>query len=368
MAQRTALPLRDRLLAEIRDRGAITFADFMEAALYDPTEGFYARPPIGEDGHFVTSPHVSPAFGDLLARQVAECWDLLGHPRPFTVVEVGAGDGTLAGQIVRAVSTVSDLAEALRYVGVERSLGGIAALRGAGVEAQVSLAGSITGCVIGNEVLDNVPFHRLRERSGHVLEVLVGVEGDHLIEVEADAPADLVALLDRPLRSGEERPVSPSALGLIEEVAAILSGGYAFFVDYGFGGDETAGPVHAYRDHSVLAEVLEEPGSRDITAAVNLDAVVSTARRSGLQSWGPVPQREALLALGYRMWSSGVRSRQADAESRDDWREANRLYEARSRASILVDPAKLGGLSLLAFATEGLPPPMSVLGDRAVGC
>ncbi|MGH2675628.1 MAG: hypothetical protein ACRDH1_09485, partial [Actinomycetota bacterium] len=68
------------------------------------------------------------------------------------------------------------------------------------------------------------------------------------------------------------------------------------------------------------------------------------------------------------LWSSGVRRRQAEAEARGDWREANRLYGARSRASILVDPAKLGGLRLLAFGTEGLPPPAAVLGDRDAGC
>jgi SAM-dependent MidA family methyltransferase len=368
--QRTTLPLRDRILGQIRDQGPITFAAFMEAALYDPAEGFYARPPVGEGGHFVTSPHVSPAFGELTARQVAETWDLQGRPRPFTVVEVGAGDGTLAGQILRAVSTVPDLAEALRYVGVERSPGAMAALQDAGIDAHDSLpaVGAITGCVIGNEVLDNVPFHRLRELNGRAVEVFVGAKGDRLVEMEAEAPAELVSLLDPPLRPGEERPVSPAALELIREVAAALARGYAFFFDYGFGGEITPGPVHAYREHTVLAEVLDEPGSRDVTAAVDLDALAAEGRRSGLQVWGPVPQREALLALGYRMWAAGVRRRQSDAEARESWLEANRLYEARSRASILIDPGKLGGLSLLAFATEGLPPPMAVLGDRQSGC
>jgi hypothetical protein len=84
--------------------------------------------------------------------------------------------------------------------------------------------------------------------------------------------------------------------------------------------------------------------------------------------WGSVSQREALLGLGYRMWASGVRTRQAEAEAHDDWREANRLYAARSRASILIDPAKLGGLRLVAFGTEGLPAPAAASGDRQPGC
>jgi SAM-dependent MidA family methyltransferase len=360
--------LRERLLGRIREDGPITFAAFMEAALYDPEEGFYARPPVGEDGHFVTSPHVSPAFGDLLARQLAECWDALDRPRPYTVVEVGAGDGTLAVQVLAATRSVPELARALRYVTVERTPGALAALGEAGLEAHASLseAGPVVGCVLANEVLDNVPFHRLRERDGSVVEVLVGLEGDRLVEVDAEPSKETLDLLDRSLRPGEERSVSPAATATLRELAATLERGYSFFFDYGFRGE--AGPVHAYRDHRVLADVLEDPGSRDVTAAVDLDAIASEAGRSGLQVWGPVPQREALLALGYRLWAAGVRKRQAEAEARGDWRVANRLYQARSRASILVDEAKLGGLWLLVLGTEGLPPPAAVLGDRETGC
>jgi SAM-dependent MidA family methyltransferase len=358
------------LAARIRRHGPISFAEFMDAALYDSDEGFYARSPIGEDRHFVTSPHVSPAFGDLLGRQVAECWDHLGRPRPYTVVEVGAGDGTLARQVLESVGAVPDLAEAVRYVAVERTPGQVTALRRSGLEAASAVAdvGLVTGCVIANEVLDNLPFHRLREREGRTVEVWVGAEGDRLVEVEDEPTEEAVNLLDRPLSAGEERPVSPAAVAMVRDLAAILQRGYSFFFDYGFGGEGAPGPVHAYRDQEVLADVLADPGSRDVTAAVDLEALASHARRLGLQAWGPVPQREALLALGYRLWSAGVRARQAEAEASGDWRTATRLFQARSRSTILVDEGKLGGLFLLASGTEGLPPPAAVLGDRETGC
>ena len=366
------MTLGHRLAQRIRDHGPITFAEFMEAALYDPDQGFYARPAVGqaEGGHFLTNPHVSPAFGDLLGRQVAECWDLLDRPTPFTVVEVGAGDGTLARQVLEATRAVPDLAEAVRYVAVERTPGQIAALREAGLEAAGSVAdiGPLTGCVLGNEILDNLPFHRLRERDGRVVEVLVGADGDHLVEVEGNPSEEALSLLGRPLQPGEERPVSPAVAALVRDLASLLHRGYFFFFDYGTGPQATPGPVHAYRDHRVLAEVLAEPGSRDVTAGVDLEAVGDAGRRAGLQVWGPVLQRDALVALGYRLWASGVRTRQAEAEAAGDWKTANRLFEARSRASILVDPGKLGGLWLLAFGTEGLPPPAAVLGDRETGC
>lgn len=357
--------LHERLLTRIRESGPLTFAEFMELALYDADEGFYARAPM--DRHFVTSPHVSSAFGDLLARQLAECWDALARPNPFTVVELGAGDGTLARQILRAVTAVPELASSLRYVAVERTPGQSEALKAGGLETLDSLADAapLTGCVIANEVLDNVPFHRLREREGRVREILVGAEGDRLVEMEGEPTEEALAALLRPLSRGEERPVSPRAVRIVRELAATFERGYAFLFDYGFVAGEAPGPVHAYRDHRVLAGVLEDPGGRDVTAAVDLEVMTRGARSSGLQVWGPVSQRDALLALGYRLWSAGIRRRQAET---DDARAANRLYEERSRASILIDPAKLGGLYLLAFGTEGLSPPAAVLGDRDGGC
>ncbi|MGH2692089.1 MAG: SAM-dependent methyltransferase [Actinomycetota bacterium] len=356
-----------RLRQRIRDAGPITFADFMEAALYDPRDGFYARAQIGGDGHFVTSPHVSPAFGNLVARQLAESWDFLGKPSPFTVVELGAGDGTLARRILESVGPVPELGSALRYLVVERTEGQSEALRGSGLETIGSLAeaGPMTGCILANELLDNVPFHRLRERAGNIVEVVVGHEGGRLVELEAEPSEQALSGLTRPLSPGEERPVSPQAMEIVRGMAGILERGYAFLFDYGFVTGETPGPVHSYRDHRVVADVLDDPGGRDVTAAVDLEAIAAEAATAGLQVWGPVTQRDALIALGYRLWSAGVRNRQADTR---EAREAIRLYEARSRASILIDEGKLGGLYLIALGTKGLPPPVSVRGDKDSGC
>ena len=354
--------LLGRLRHRIRRHGPITFAEFMEAALYDPDQGFYARAPIGRDGHFVTSPHVSTAFGDLLARQLAECWEHLGRPDPFTVVELGAGDGTLARRIIRAVQPVPELAGSLRYRVVERTPGQAEALRSSALEVLGSLheAAPLTGCVVANEVLDNVPFHRLRATpDGRLVEVMVGTDGDRLVEVEAEPTAEARAALVTPLAPGEERPVSPRALELIRDIAETLERGYAFLFDYGFVAGETPGPVHAYRAHRVMTEVLEDPGGRDVTAAVDLEAVAREAKASALQVWGPVTQRDALLSLGYRMWEEGALARQAES----DPVTATRVYEERSRASILVDPAKLGGLYLLALGTKDLLPPAAIRGS-----
>jgi SAM-dependent MidA family methyltransferase len=356
--------LLGRLRHRIRRDGPITFAEFMDSALYDPDLGFYARTPIGRDGHFVTSPHVSSVFGALVARQLADCWEHLGRPDPFSVVELGAGDGTLARQILQAVKAVPELAGSLRYGAIERTPEQAEALRSSGLDVLDSLAETepFTGCVLANELLDNVPFHRLRATpDGRLVEVMVGTEDDRLVEGEADPTPDALAALHEPLAPGEERPVSPLGLALIRDIAATLQRGYAFLFDYGFVAGEPPGPVHAYRGHRVLADVLEDPGSRDVTAAVDLETIARQATADGLQVWGPVTQREALLALGYRMWETGALTRQAEAEPT----AAVRVYEERSRASILIDPGKLGGLYLLALGTQGLPAPAAVLGGAA---
>jgi SAM-dependent MidA family methyltransferase len=366
--------LKDRLIERIGREGPLTFAAFMEAALYDPADGFYARmgdrEPIGKQGHFVTSPHASPAFGDLLARQLAEAWDVLERPEPYWVVEVGAGDGTLASQILAAAEAVPDLANPLRYVAVERNSRTIDRLRTRGVHVGESLAevGPITGSIIANELLDNLPFHRLREWEGRVVEVFVGAEAGSLVEVEAEPTGEALGAISQPLRPGEERPVSPAALEMVRSIAHALERGYAFLFDYGFVAGEAPGPVHAYRNHRVLADVLDEPGTRDVTAAVDFAALAGEADRAGLQVWGPVPQRDALLGLGLRTWMQGVRHRQQEAEAAGDWRGANRLFAERSKASILVDEGKLGGLRLLVLGTKGLPAPAAALGDRDAGC
>ncbi len=87
----------------IRDHGPITFAEFMERALYGPG-GFYEDPPVGADGDFVTSPHVHPVFGAMLGTAVAELFAILGEPEPIRIAEVGAGDGTLARQVLGALA------------------------------------------------------------------------------------------------------------------------------------------------------------------------------------------------------------------------------------------------------------------------
>ena len=97
---------RESIANAIRDHGPITFSEYMALALSGPG-GFFERPPIGPDGHFVTSPHVHPVFSELLGRAIVELHDRLDRPAPLRLSEVGAGDGTLAQQLIEHLRGVN---------------------------------------------------------------------------------------------------------------------------------------------------------------------------------------------------------------------------------------------------------------------
>jgi SAM-dependent MidA family methyltransferase len=356
-------PLAERLHREIAERGPITFARFMETALYDEVDGFYAEPPVGADGHFLTSPHVSPVFGRLLARQLGEAFDLLGRPDPFHVVEFGAGDGTLARQILEAVADVASLAGSLRYVAVERSPGARRRLSEAGVEStpDAELSSGLTGVVVANELLDNLPFHLVRRAGSEVVEVFVGSEGEGFVFVPGPLSDPRLATAAGELANGVEAAVSLEAPAWLARAAAVLSRGYILVIDYGGSGPRSP---QAYRAHRTALDVLRDPGSADITAGVDLDALAAAGRAHGLSVWGPVSQREALLTLGFGAYAEAERDR--TAQDRDAGRSlsAARRWARRSRESLLVDPAALGGLQVMVFGV-GTERPLACVRGQA---
>ncbi|MGZ4726499.1 MAG: SAM-dependent methyltransferase, partial [Acidimicrobiales bacterium] len=211
-------PIDLEVVAQIRRRGPLPFDEVVERALYDPVDGFFgAGSGAGRRADFLTSPEVGPLFGAVVARALDSWWTELGRPDPFTVIEVGAGTGTLA-QAVLAASP--ECAGALTYVLVERSEAlrrrqrerlpvgdatlafppsDVEAVDGPRTEMGlgprvVSLgempAVPVTGVVLANELLDNLVFRLLERGEDGWLEVRVALSGDDLPLVELTVPAD----------------------------------------------------------------------------------------------------------------------------------------------------------------------------------
>jgi len=334
----------------------------MELALYGPG-GFYERPPVGPSGDFVTSPHVHPVFAELLARAIRDLWQLLGEPAPFRVVEVGAGDGTLAGGLLRHLGDLP-----MAYTGVEISSGARSAL--SAIDG-LTVAGELTGTadlVLAHELLDNLPLRIVR--GDH--EVRVGVASGRFVEVEAPLDDELVAALAF-MEANEERGeardgggdeedadadrlVPVGALSFVDRLAEAAERGYALLIDYGdLAG--TGGDVHGYQGHRVVEDVLAHPGDTDVTAGVDFGLVGARATSRGLRQLGTVSQHDALLALGFERWLREELTRQQAQLDAREGLEAVRTWSGRSRATLLADPAGLGRLRWLLLGGAGLTAP-----------
>jgi SAM-dependent MidA family methyltransferase len=279
-------------------------------------------------------------FGALLGTAVADLSARLGEPEPVRIAEVGAGDGTLARQVVEALA-----GRDVDYEAIDVSAGARETLSEIdGVRIGANLGGA-PHVVIANELLDNLPFRRVRGDR----EVRVGVSGDRFVEVDAAWDGD-------PYPSGDETILPDGAFAFVDRLASLLTHGYALLIDYGDVGTP-GGDIHGYRNHRVVGDVLADPGSTDITAGVDFALIANHAEQRGLIAFPTVTQRDALLALGFEAWLRAELDRQTSQLDARAGLEAVRTWSGRSRATLLVDPSALGRLRWLLLATPGLPAP-----------
>jgi len=348
--------LAERLVARIRARGPITFADFMETALFDPENGYYTtRASLGFEGDYVTSADLGPAFGRSLARAVADLWLVMGKAPSWDLVEAGAGRGILMRDLLSALERGRpDAARGARPAIVEvsprmRAQQSLALegrdLRWASVPRSLA---PIHGIVFANEVLDAFPVHVLTRTAEGVREVFVGEENGALVEaLRAPSTSDLRWRIPESVPVGGRWEASPAAEGWVASLAAALVSGYIVLIDYG--GDETelltrqgAGTVRGFAQHRLIADPLAEPGLHDLTASVDFTAIRRAAEGAGLQLAGTSTQRDVLIALGIR--ESAARP----STPIEQLRAASR----RSAIDALLDPNGLGAFKLVCFAKD----------------
>lgn len=313
-----AAPLRAILAARIRSNGPIPFAEYMRECLYHPEHGYYSRASARRFGDYYTSVDVHPIFGRLLARQLAEMWELLGSPRPFVVVEAGAGVGRLAGHILDfAAREFPGFYAALEYTAVERS----AARRAQHAErlALHAAAGRVSssaeiplaipaGCIFSNELLDALPTHRVVIKDGALREIYVGIEGENFVEVLREPSTRKLAEYFQEqgvaLQEGWQGEACLEACQWIENAGRALERGFLMTIDYGheaaalYDEGHNRGTLLAYRDHRVTEDLLDAPGAQDLTSHINFTAVDVCGRRAGLARTGLVTQSQFLVALG----------------------------------------------------------------------
>ena len=358
--------LVSRIHAEIERDGPITFARFMELALYDPDGGYYrgaaARP--GRDGDFVTAPEIHPIFGAAIARALAEIWERLGNPDPFTLREHGAGTGTLVVAILAGLEREgSPLADRLRYEPVEveprRRDAIIARLadigRSGAIADAATTSGPIQGVVFANEVLDALPTHRVLVRGGVLREVFVGSRDGAFVDVEGDpsgpALAERLRLDDVSLADGQRGEICRSIDPWLADVAGGLDRGALLLIDYGYPAAELYDPVRrregtlrAYLRQRVHDDPYEHVGRQDLTAHVDVTAVERAAGAAGLTHLGTTTQAEFLAGLGVE---DLLQAAQADpATTLEDY------LALRSSLLRLLDPGAMGRFRVMGFGRD----------------
>lgn len=356
-------PLKQKIIERIKAEGPISFETFMEMALYYPGLGYYMKETanIGRSGDFYTSSHLHPIFGALIGRQMEEMWEVMGMPADFRVVEMGAGMGYLAKDMLEYLKTSevrsqkSEVKESffrhLTYVMVERNT----TIRTMQQELLTEFRDKVewvsdlndleptTGCFLSNELLDALPVKAV-EMDDELMEIYVSVNetympqrdtkndenypspiplsqgevvrgraevvfsgGDDFIEIKMPANSEIREYLGAyyiELSKSYRTEVNLKLKEWLRDVEERLSEGFILTIDYGYpawdyyGEDRNRGTLLCYYQHQVNEDPYQNIGEQDLTAHVNFSSLKKWGEDFGLKTIGFCPQGTYLVSLG----------------------------------------------------------------------
>ena len=305
--------LQEIIIRKIQDEGDISFHDFMEMCLYYPELGYYTstRNKIGSSGDFYTSACLTPVFGAMIGKQLEEMWLALGS-KEFTIVEYGAGEGSLCHDILNYLQHNDELYKQLSYCIIEKSAV-MRRIERSHLPDKVAWFNAIeeipalTGCVISNELLDNFAVHRILMED-ELKEAFVTYENGFK-ETWRPASQQLKTYLQElglHLPKGFHTEINLQALEWITAIAKSLNRGFVLTIDYGYLVSElfkpgrSQGTLLCYFNHSVSDNLYDHIGQQDITAHVNFSAIIHWAEKQGLKTCGYTDQCHFLLGLGFK--------------------------------------------------------------------
>jgi len=365
--------LHDILCGAIRQapNQRITFATFMDVVLYHSQAGYYATQTsaIGPQGDFVTSSHVSHDFGELLAEQFVELWHNLGAPQPFQLVEMGAGQGIFAADVLRYLQahypvcfaalqyTIVEKSEILKVVQQKRLATWVEKLTWLALEDIPD--DSVIGCFFSNELVDALPVHQVVLTEAGLQEIYVTLADDGATFQEVIAPLSTPRLLDyfelvgvnfndSQYRVGYRTEAHLAALDWMHAVAQNLHQGYVITVDYGYPANRYynrnrfQGALQCYYQHAHHNDPYSNLGYQDITAHVNFTALERYGERCGLRTVGATQQAMFLMALGL-----GDRLSALAQIQETDPTTLQQAVQRREQLHQLINPMGLGNFLIL---------------------
>ncbi len=342
--------------------GWISFAKFMDLALYAPGLGYYdagARK-FGAAGDFVTAPEISSLFGACIARSIRDA--IL--TTKGSVLELGPGSGKLAADMLLALDQEGALPEHYFLLEVSADLRQRQQERLSALPAHLfercrwlgALPDAFDGAVVANEVLDVLPVS-IVSFGAAAAERGVALEGERFVwKDRGDLPPDVAELVARTdLASGTSQACgyftefSPQVAALSAAVARSLRHGVALWIDYGFRRAEyyhlsrATGTLMCHYRHFAHTDPFIYPGLQDITSHVDFTLVADASVAAGTELIGYATQANYLLAAGL-----------PDLISQFDPRDAANYLKITNQVQRLVSPAEMGEFfKVIGFAKGG---------------
>jgi SAM-dependent MidA family methyltransferase len=307
-------PLAEEIRDCVRKSGPVSFARFMEEALYHPLYGYYSteRTRIGRAGDFFTNVSVGDLFGEILAGQFVELFGLLGAPERFKLLEQGAENAQLSKDVLKAL-TAEPKSAGWEYWIVEPSVKKKASQKAHLGKTSIPVhwitdlesINPVSGIIFCNELLDALPCHLIEHDGEKWNEMWVeeksGIFAFVRRPIEDENLAERTECLPRPPITPYRTEVNLAALDWIKSAARALTRGLILVIDYGFPRQElyaplrTEGTLTGYYRHQRQKDVLQRPGEIDITAHVDFTAVVEAADSEGCTLLGFTDQHHFMV-------------------------------------------------------------------------
>ncbi|HIE64556.1 MAG: SAM-dependent methyltransferase [Nitrospira sp.] len=357
---------------EITRKGPIPFMRYMEMALYHPRYGYYASPgeKIGWKGDYYTSSSVHPVFGELIAKQVlqmrAVCarGDASNPEEIFTLVEMGAGKGTLCFDILNTIRREAPAVfEHLDYVIIEESrwlrdkqAESLRPIFSGRIRWEEKIPSNLVGLVLSNELLDAFPVHRLRVEGESIEEIYVDWENSGFVEVlrppSSPRLQNYVRRLSVRFDRSTELEVNLQARDWMRQVGRALSRGFVMTIDYGYPEEELYSPRRpkgtflCYHQHKTNEDPYVRVGEQDMTAHVDFTSLKQCGEEVGLRCLGFTDQCHFLMGLGISEKMAGP------ADRMDQSTEARETFLAMKR---LMAPEQMGKVFKILIQGKNLP-------------
>jgi NADH dehydrogenase [ubiquinone] 1 alpha subcomplex assembly factor 7 len=347
----TKCALENRLKKQIETTGPLTVAEFMELALYDPTDGYYAtKVPIGREGDYITAPEMTQVFGEVICLWLVDLWHQAGSPTPFHLVEIGPGHGTLMADILRTFLSLKISLPQVHLVEISPLLKELQKTTLAPFSTPILWHNDLTNLsqdqgfclMVANEFWDALPIQQFAKVDEEWVERRISKDDAQLIFLPNNAT---------PIRE-----VCPAMPSLVTQIASHLkmNQGAALFLDYGYDQPDAIGDTLQALSHHKSQSPLVNVGQADLTHYVDFYRLRNLFKNTGLKVCGPMPQGIFLKEIGLELRTEHLCEQATPAQR-------GSLQTAAVR---LTQPSGMGSLFKVLCVTSPSLQPAGFAGDH----